>query len=128
MSEPSDCFRQTQFTIIRVRSVSLGWYRWDGVPASIPSSFGRRIWSLGLNVEGRQPIGGGYPRRGHGEGAGGGRHVLSGRPSSVEGPLAARGQTSAKIPRIGLLWHEASTEEAVIYLGADLTCPSERDA
>ena len=36
--------------------------------------------------------------------------------------LAARGQTSAKIPRIGLLWHEASTEEAVIYLGADLSC------
>ena len=32
------------------------------------------------------------------------------------------GQTSAKIPRIGLLWHEASTEEAVIYLGADLSC------
>jgi len=24
--------------------------------------------------------------------------------------------------RIGLLWHEASTEEAVIYLGADLSC------
>ena len=37
-------------------------------------------------------------------------------------PLAARGQTSAKLPRIGLLWHEASTEEAVIYLGADLSC------
>jgi hypothetical protein len=33
-----------------------------------------------------------------------------------------RGQTSAKIPRIGLLWHEASTEKAVIYLGADLSC------
>jgi hypothetical protein len=44
-------------------------------------------------------------------------------------PLAARGQTQAKIPRIGLLWHEASTEEEVIYLGADLTkLPSEREA
>ena len=41
---------------------------------------------------------------------------------AVAWPLAARGQTSAKIPRIGLLWHEASTEEAVIYLGADLSC------
>ena len=40
---------------------------------------------------------------------------------AVAWPLAARGQTSAKIPRIGLLWHEASTEGAVIYLGADLT-------
>jgi len=26
---------------------------------------------------------------------------------AVAWPLAARGQTSAKIPRIGLLWHEA---------------------
>jgi hypothetical protein len=25
-------YRQTQFTTIRVRSVGLGWYRWDGVP------------------------------------------------------------------------------------------------
>jgi hypothetical protein len=40
---------------------------------------------------------------------------------AVAWPLAARGQTSAKIPRIDLLWREASTEEAVIYLGADLT-------
>jgi hypothetical protein len=32
------------------------------------------------------------------------------------------GRPSAKIPRIGLSWHEASTEEAVIYLGADLSC------
>jgi hypothetical protein len=23
-------FRETQFTNIRVRSVGLGWYRWDG--------------------------------------------------------------------------------------------------
>jgi hypothetical protein len=30
--------------------------------------------------------------------------------------------SAAKIPRIGLLWHEASTSEAVIYLGADLSC------
>src|SRR5216683_1535419 len=29
---------------------------------------------------------------------------------AVAWPLAARGQTSAKIPRIVLLWHEASTE------------------
>ena len=35
---------------------------------------------------------------------------------AVAWPLAARGQTSAKIR------HEASTEEAVIYLGADLSC------
>jgi hypothetical protein len=41
---------------------------------------------------------------------------------AVAWPLAAPGQTSAKIPRIGLLWHEANTEEAVIYLGADLSC------
>jgi hypothetical protein len=25
-------FRQTKFTLIKVRSVGLGWYRWDGVP------------------------------------------------------------------------------------------------
>src|SRR5450631_2908176 len=31
-AEPADGFRQTQFTIIRVRSVCRGWYRWDGVP------------------------------------------------------------------------------------------------
>src|SRR5450755_4859162 len=31
-AEPPDGFRQTQFTIIRVRSVCRGWYRWDGVP------------------------------------------------------------------------------------------------
>src|SRR5450755_1647431 len=31
-AEPADGFRQTKFTIIRVRSVGLGWYRWDGVP------------------------------------------------------------------------------------------------
>jgi hypothetical protein len=28
----------------------LGWYRWDGVPGSVLSSFGRRIWSLGLKA------------------------------------------------------------------------------
>ena len=31
---------------------------------------------------------------------------------AVAWPLAARGQTSAKILRIGLLWHAAGTEEA----------------
>lgn len=41
---------------------------------------------------------------------------------AVAWPLAGRGQARAKIQRIGLLWHEASTEEAVIYLGADLSC------
>ena len=44
-------------------------------------------------------------------------------------PLAARGQNLAQKSHEFLLWHEASTEEAVIYLGADLTkLPSERDA
>ena len=44
-------------------------------------------------------------------------------------PLAARGQNPAQKSHEFLLWHEASTEEAVIYLGADLTkLPSERDA
>ena len=41
------------------------------------------------------------------------------------GGVAARGAGAdqrKKIPRTGLLWHEASTEEAVIYLGADLSC------
>jgi hypothetical protein len=42
-------------------------------------------------------------------------------------PLAG-GQNPAKSHEF-LLWHEASTEEAVICLGADLTkLPSERDA
>jgi hypothetical protein len=42
----------------------------------------------------------------------------------VLGGAAARGARAdqCKIPRIGLLWHEASAEEAVIYLGADLSC------
>jgi hypothetical protein len=31
-AEPADGFRQTKFTLIRVRSVGLGCYRWDGVP------------------------------------------------------------------------------------------------
>ena len=44
-------------------------------------------------------------------------------------PLAACGQNPAQKSHEFLLWHEASTEEAVIYLGADLTkLPSERDA
>jgi len=44
-------------------------------------------------------------------------------------PLAACGQNLAQKSHEFLLWHEASTEEAVIYLGADLTkLPSERDA
>jgi len=40
------------------------------------------------------------------------------------GGVAARGAGAdqRKNPRIGLLWREASTEEAVIYLGADLSC------
>ena len=43
-------------------------------------------------------------------------------------PPAACGQNPAQTNEF-LLWHEASTEEAVIYLGADLTkLPSERDA
>jgi hypothetical protein len=43
-------------------------------------------------------------------------------------PLAG-GQNPAQKSHEFLLWHEASTEEAVIYLGADLTkLPSERDA
>jgi hypothetical protein len=37
-------------------------------------------------------------------------------------PLAARGQNPAQKSHEFLLWHEASTEEAVIYLGADLSC------
>jgi hypothetical protein len=41
-------FERTQFTIIRVRSVGLGCYRWDGVPVPRLSSVGRRIWPLGL--------------------------------------------------------------------------------
>jgi len=36
-------------------------------------------------------------------------------------PLAARGQNPPQKSHEFLLWHEASTEEAVIYLGADLT-------
>jgi hypothetical protein len=31
-AEPADGFRQTKFTLIRLRSVGLGWYQWDGVP------------------------------------------------------------------------------------------------
>jgi putative ABC transport system substrate-binding protein len=34
-------------------------------------------------------------------------------------PLAACGQNPAQKSHEFLLWHEASTEEAVIYLGAD---------
>src|SRR5712672_4271670 len=37
------------------------------------------------------------------------RAFLGVHGGAVAWPLAARGQTSAKIPRIGLLWHEAST-------------------
>jgi hypothetical protein len=45
------------------------------------------------------------------------------------GAAAACGQNPAQKSHEFLLWHEASTEEAVIYLGADLTkLPSERDA
>jgi putative ABC transport system substrate-binding protein len=33
-------------------------------------------------------------------------------------PLAARGQTRVKIPRIGVLWHAGSAEEEAIYLDA----------
>jgi hypothetical protein len=48
------------------------------------------------------------------------------------GGMAARGAGAAARAQKShefLLWHEASTEEAVIYLGADLTkLPSERDA
>ena len=43
--------------------------------------------------------------------------------------LAPCGQNPPQKSHEFLLWHEASTEEAVIYLGADLTkLPSERDA
>ena len=76
------------------------------IPAPLPKcsflSLRCLLLSLGLDMKRRAFLG-----------------VLGG---AVAWPLAARGQTSAKIPRIGLLWHEASTEEAVIYLGADLSC------
>jgi hypothetical protein len=49
--------------------------------------------------------------------------------SAAAWPLAACGQNPAQKSHEFLLWHEASTEEAVIYLGADLTkLPLERDA
>ena len=38
--------------------------------------------------------------------------------AAVAWPLAARGQTRVKIPRIGVLWHAGSAEEEAIYLGA----------
>jgi hypothetical protein len=84
-------------------SESLVVRRNDLYPRSIPAPFVFSLrcllLSLGLDMKRRAFLG-----------------VLGG---AVAWPLAARGQTSAKIPRIGLLWHEASTEEAVIYLGAD---------
>jgi putative ABC transport system substrate-binding protein len=33
-------------------------------------------------------------------------------------PLAARGQPTRKMPRVGVLWHAGSAEEEAIYLGA----------
>jgi putative tryptophan/tyrosine transport system substrate-binding protein len=33
-------------------------------------------------------------------------------------PLAARGQTTAKMPKIGVLWHAATEEEEAVYLAA----------
>jgi len=53
------------------------------------------------------------------------------RAARWRGGTAARGVRAdpAQKSREFLLWHEASTEEAVIYLGADLTkLPSKRDA
>jgi putative ABC transport system substrate-binding protein len=38
--------------------------------------------------------------------------------AAVTWPLAARAQQSGKSWRVGVLWHEASAEEAAIYLGA----------
>jgi len=46
------------------------------------------------------------------------REFIAGFGGVAAWPLAARGQTSAKIPRVGVLWHEASAEEAATYLGA----------
>src|ERR1700689_2209649 len=46
------------------------------------------------------------------------REFIAGFGGMVAWPLAARGQTGAKIPAIGVLWHEPSAEDAATYLGA----------
>jgi ABC-type uncharacterized transport system substrate-binding protein len=46
------------------------------------------------------------------------REFIVGIGGVVAWPLAARGQTNTKIPRIGVLWHEPSAEDAATYLSA----------
>lgn len=46
------------------------------------------------------------------------REFIAGFGGVVVWPMAARGQTGAKIPRIGVLWHEPSAEDAATYRGA----------
>jgi putative ABC transport system substrate-binding protein len=46
------------------------------------------------------------------------RDFIVGIGGVVAWPLAARGQTNTKIPRIGVLWHEPSAEDAATYLSA----------
>src|SRR3954470_20097436 len=38
--------------------------------------------------------------------------------AAVAWPLTARAQQTARIPRIGVLWHAGSEEDEAIYLGA----------
>jgi putative ABC transport system substrate-binding protein len=46
------------------------------------------------------------------------REFIAGFGGMVTWPLAARAQTRAKIPRIGVLWHEPNAEAAATYRGA----------
>jgi putative ABC transport system substrate-binding protein len=43
---------------------------------------------------------------------------LGGAAATAAWPLAGRAQGTAKVPRIGVLWHAASVEQETIYLGA----------